>query len=112
MIEYDLVKKEADPLNLNLIDFVFPQGRRQAVEKFCKRQRSIPPYERRRPIEPRIRIDAHILPQIEIMPPTRRYNRNNQAQLLKLFLRRKIKSRGRMDDKTTVDKTDHRHAMP
>src|SRR6516165_5362779 len=111
MIEYDLVKKEADPLNLNLIDFVFPQGRRQTVEKFCKRQRSIPPYERRRPIEPRIRIGAQIFLQIEIMPPTRRYNRNNRAQLLKFYLSRKIYSSGRMDNKTPVKKTDHVQAV-
>jgi hypothetical protein len=27
MIEYDLVQKEADPLNMNLIDLVCPQQR-------------------------------------------------------------------------------------
>src|SRR4030095_9189672 len=102
MIEYDLVQKEADALNVNLIDLVCPQRRCPVAKNFCERQRSIPPYERRRPIEPRVGIGVQILLQIEIMPPTWRYNRKNRAELLKLFLRRNVESRGRMDDKATV----------
>ena len=64
MIEYDLVQKEADPLNMNLIDLACPK-------RGCQ-------------------VTKNLLPQIEIMPPTWRYNRNNRAELLKLFLRRNV----------------------
>jgi hypothetical protein len=38
MIEYYLVQKEADPLNMNLIDLAFPKGRFRFAENFCGRQ--------------------------------------------------------------------------
>src|SRR5260370_38693561 len=61
MIEYDLVQKEADTLKMNLIDLVCPERRCQVAKNFCERQRSIPPYERRRPIEPRVGLGTQIL---------------------------------------------------
>jgi hypothetical protein len=39
----DLVQKEADSQNMNLIDLVRPQWRCRVVENFCERQRLIPP---------------------------------------------------------------------
>ena len=62
MIEYDLVQKEANPLNMYLIDLVAPQRRCEVAENFCERQRSIPPYERPRSIEPRVGIGAQSTP--------------------------------------------------
>ena len=74
MIEGDLVKKEADPLNMNLIDLSFPKRRRQVAERFFERKRSIPSYKRWCSIEFRIGIGGQIVLQIQIMPPTGRYN--------------------------------------
>ena len=77
-----IVEKEADPLNL--IDLVRPLTRCKSPRTSVKA--GIDPHWKSAPDIVRVGIGAQILPQIEIMPPAWRNNRNNRlSQLAELI---------------------------
>src|SRR6516162_1915139 len=104
MIKCDLIQKQAEPSNVHLVDLVLPLQRGRVAENFCKRQRTIPLGERGCPVQFRVRISIEILSEIQVMPPTWRYDRTDGTKRLERFPGRNIQLRRRVNKKTASGK--------